>query len=120
MSTPLNQHTWERMLEYVMALEGRITALEGAKGKGKKKRALPTDWQPNESHAEYAREQGVRLAAEATAFRTHAEATGRVMKDWDAAFRMWLTNAPRFGGGNASVTQRKDAGRSFGKSARTY
>ena len=115
----LTEANWNRMLDKIMELEGRLAALEG-KGKGKRKCALPADWEPTEAHREYAATQGVRLQTEATAFRTHAEATGRVMKDWDAAFRMWLTNAPRFGGGNASVTQRKDAGRSFGKSARTY
>jgi len=64
----------------------------------KRRSILPEGWAPNDSHHAIAAEQGVDLQSEATKFRDHAEATGRLMADWDAAFRTWLRNARRFGG----------------------
>jgi hypothetical protein len=61
-----------------------------------KRRKLPTAWAPNETHHKMAAEEGVDLEREVTGFRDHAEATGRVMLDWDAAFRTWLRNARAF------------------------
>lgn len=54
---------------------------------------LPTAWQPNGQHAELARKAGVDLSREVDRFRDHAAATGRIAKDWDAAFRNWLRKA---------------------------
>jgi hypothetical protein len=41
--------------------------------------------------------EGLSLASEAERFRLHAEATGRLMANWNAAFTTWLINAKRFG-----------------------
>lgn len=64
----------------------------------KKKRAtpLPDNWQPTDAHATQALELGVHLTDEADKFRDHAKATGRTLKDWDAAFRNWLRNATQY------------------------
>lgn len=51
---------------------------------------LPESWNPNDKHRHLALELGVDLLTETAQFRDHALATGRVMKDWDAAFRTWL------------------------------
>lgn len=61
----------------------------------KRKRAtrLPAGWEPNDTHRRIATEQGADIEREATQFRDHATATGRVLLDWDAGFRNWLRNA---------------------------
>lgn len=55
--------------------------------------ALPDGWTPNDVHREIAQAEGVALAREETAFRDHALATGRTLRDWDAGFRTWLRKA---------------------------
>lgn len=55
--------------------------------------ALGVDWAPNESHRKRARETDLDLELEAAKFRLHAEGTGRMMANWDAAFTTWLINA---------------------------
>lgn len=63
---------------------------------GGKRKKLPQAWKPNDQHRDLARSRGVNLEEEAARFRDHAEATGRIMKDWDAAFRMWIRKANDF------------------------
>ena len=82
--------------------------------KAKPRSKLPADWTPNENHA--AKASGLRLNAslEAERFRAHAEATGRLMASWDAAFTTWLLNANRFapaGSGAAGQQYRNEADR---------
>jgi hypothetical protein len=63
--------------------------------KGTRKRAttsLPSDWQPTEKHWQK-RSEGIDVQREAEKFRLHAEATGRAMVNWNAAFSQWLLNA---------------------------
>ena len=64
----------------------------------KRKRRLPDDWGPSETHATKASELGVDVESEAERFRLHAQANGRTQLDWDASFRLWLSKAPEFGG----------------------
>jgi hypothetical protein len=68
-----------------------------SKGSPSRRRTrLPAGWSPTEEHAARASREGVSLAAEVERFRLHAESTGRVMANWNAAFTTWLINAPRF------------------------
>lgn len=64
------------------------------------RRPLPAGWAPNDQHREQARELGVNVEAEAERFRNHAAAKGRMLVDWDAGFRIWLVDAPKFSGGH--------------------
>lgn len=82
------------------------------KKKQKKRTKLPDSWVPNDTHRRIATEEGVNVEREVIGFRDHAQATGRVMLDWDAAFRTWLRNARQFSkghygkqGGNASMEE---------------
>lgn len=59
----------------------------------KRATTLPKDWKPNDSHRERALARGVLLDYQAEQFRLHAQATGRRMVNWNAAFTMWLNNA---------------------------
>jgi hypothetical protein len=59
---------------------------------------LPTAWAPGDAHRKIAEEEGVDLEREVVLFRDHAEGTGRIMLDWDAAFRTWLRKAREFNG----------------------
>lgn len=60
----------------------------------RRKSKLPDDWQPNDRHRETASAAGFDVDGLARDFRDHAEATGRVQLDWDAAFRTWINRAP--------------------------
>lgn len=76
-----------------------------ATSRGKRAVSLPDEWAPNAAHLEQARVARIDASREAARFRDHAAATGRVAKDWDAAFRNWLRKSEddRGGrGGNAS------------------
>lgn len=69
-----------------------------AKRKGVKTR-LPADWIPNVQHTAKAHDLGLDCARESEAFRDHHTAKASTFADWDAAFRTWLGNSLRFGGG---------------------
>lgn len=56
-------------------------------------RPLPDSWAPNDNHRTYATEHRLDLDREAAAFRNHAETHDRRARNWDAAFRTWLTKA---------------------------
>ncbi len=67
------------------------------KGSARGRRArLPAKWSPNPDHVARAAVAGLSLAEEAEKFRLHAEATGRVMANWNAAFTTWLINAKKW------------------------
>lgn len=59
----------------------------------KPERPLPQAWKPNAKHYEFALERGVDVRAEAESFRNHADTHDRRARDWDAAFRTWLSKA---------------------------
>jgi hypothetical protein len=61
-------------------------------------RRVPGDWQPKDKHRELAGRERVDFDRELAAFRDHEFAAPR--SDADAAFRNWLRNARRFGGGS--------------------
>lgn len=67
-----------------------------AKQKRKARSALPADWEPSDAERARAAERNLNCAGEAERFRNHHTAKGSLMADWDAAFRMWLSNAERF------------------------
>lgn len=60
-----------------------------------RKKPLPASWAPNEAHTRYAVDEGIALDFQAERFRSHAEAHGRTLVNWDAAFRNWLLKAER-------------------------
>lgn len=75
----------------------RISDRPAKKGSARARRTqLPGDWRPTVEHEARAAAEGLDLAAEAERFRLHAEATGRAMANWNAAFTTWLMNAKRF------------------------
>lgn len=55
--------------------------------------SLPEDWKPNAKHEALALEAGLSLSDESFRFRNHAMTNDRRTRDWDAAFRMWLSKA---------------------------
>jgi len=59
----------------------------------KPERPLPDGWEPTDGHTQYATEHRLNLTREAQRFRDHAQANDRRARDWDAAFRMWLSKA---------------------------
>lgn len=78
--------------------EGSKEPSVGATGKpAKRATQLPSDWQPNDRHREMAVQDGLDLNREAQQFKDHALANGKTYKDWDAAFRTWLTNSAKWG-----------------------
>jgi hypothetical protein len=83
--------------------------------KTKRAEQLPDSWAPTDAHRELARTEGRDCDREATKFRDHAEATGRVMKDWNAAFRTWLRSD--IGRGRAPKVQ-PTSGRDWTKTAK--
>lgn len=62
----------------------------------KRATALPDGWEPNASHRDYAKVNGIDVAHEAGQFRAHHTAKGSTFKSWDAAFRTWLGNAKKW------------------------
>ena len=57
---------------------------------------LPENWEPNTACKDYAKDNGLDVVFEAGQFKAHAAATDRKMKNWDAAFRVWLGNAVKW------------------------
>jgi hypothetical protein len=57
---------------------------------------LPQSWNPNTACQDFARANNLDVEFEAGQFRAHADATQRKMKNWDAAFRVWLGNAVKW------------------------
>ena len=51
---------------------------------------IPEGWEPNEQHKAKAREKYLDAMILAEAFRNHAEANDRRVRNWDAAFRNWI------------------------------
>lgn len=74
----------------------------GASPHGKKKTQLPEDWRPDQKLLNWAagKHPKVDVTRETELFKDHAQATGRVMKDWRATWRMWIGKSMDFGGGS--------------------
>lgn len=58
---------------------------------------LPADFQPDGTAEQMARDFGLDLFGELTAFSDFHAAKGTTFKDWQAGFRNWLRNANKFG-----------------------
>lgn len=80
--------------------DGESSATGTPRDKPAAKRAtqLPADFRPTEKHVALADELGVDLRAEWPKFCDHHSAKGTTFKDWNAALRTWIRNAPAFRG----------------------
>lgn len=58
---------------------------------------VPPHWYPDAAGERYARERSVPIAPTVEKFRDHHVAHGKVMADWDAAWRTWVANEVVFG-----------------------
>ena len=65
---------------------------------------LPDDWQPTATHEAKAAELRLNVHAESEKFRDHAAANDRRARDWNAAFRVWLTKAAEYAAKDAART----------------
>ncbi|WP_394378670.1 hypothetical protein [Saccharopolyspora spinosa] len=74
-------------------LDGGASAPAPKPPRRKPRSRLPHEWRPNDTHRAYADEHRLDLDREAFRFRHHAEATGRLMANWNAAFTTWLDKA---------------------------
>lgn len=77
---------------------------------GKKSRGtnLPDDFEPSLTPSAHAHADALgpkRFAAELQKFRDYHTAKGSRMKDWQAAFRTWLTNAVEWSSRNVTGTR---------------
>lgn len=57
---------------------------------------FPTAMQPSDKHLELGKALGVNTWREFAKFKDGALSKGRKYKDWDAAFRVWITRAEEF------------------------
>lgn len=71
-----------------------------------KARPIPKAWKPNDAHAALAGKLELSVDDEAAAFRDHALAHGRTLKDWNAGFRAWLRKAKTFNGPRGSPSRK--------------
>ena len=82
-----------------------------AQGGRRRSRAahLPKSFEPDSTCRAKAEMLGLDLGAELETFTNHAQAHGRTVKDWQAAFRNWLIKANQFGRGqqNTKPSQRR-------------
>lgn len=63
---------------------------------------LPEAWEPTDTHRNKAAELRLDIDREAEKFRDHAAANDRRARNWDAAFRTWLTKAAEYAARDAS------------------
>lgn len=65
------------------------------------KTKIPPAFAVGDKHRQWANENGLPDPdSQLEAFRDHHTAKGSVFLDWDAAFRTWIRNSPRFGNGS--------------------
>lgn len=67
---------------------------------------LPEAWEPTDTHRNKAAELRLDIDREAEKFRDHAAANDRRARNWDAAFRTWLTKAAEYAARDASRAPR--------------
>jgi hypothetical protein len=96
-------------------------ASSGSKASGKRRSKprreperfpIPEGWAPRQHEREKARGLGLDADREATRFANNALSKGHTYADWNAAFRMWLDNAPEFNaraGPGSSTSRPPDA-----------
>lgn len=73
--------------------KGRDQGKEGKRARGSR---LPSGWTPNEGHRSFAATNQLLIDDELSRFSDHHVAKGSIMKDWDAAFRLWLRNSAKW------------------------
>lgn len=81
---------------------------------------LPDDWQPILTPAAQRMVDGWppgKFGDELAAFRDHAADKGRKSKDWQAAFRTWITNANRWSRNDKSPSIQRNSQSGGGRSA---
>lgn len=71
---------------------------EGKKNTTRRKpeTSLPEAWSHTAKHEEQAKAEGLSITDEVFRFRNHALTNDRRARDWDAAFRVWLSKAKDF------------------------
>lgn len=62
-------------------------------------RPIPAEWQPTLAHADLAKSINVNMKDTEERFRDYLASTGKLYADYDAAFRNFIKNAPKFNGG---------------------
>jgi hypothetical protein len=75
------------------------------KPKTKRATAMTDDWMPTEIDLAWAKGDGFPMSqviGETEKFRDHFKATGKPMKDWDAAWKNWMRRSREFGPARAS------------------
>lgn len=70
----------------------------GPKPKPSRATQRPVDFRPSQAHVDLAAELGIDLRTEWQQFCDHHDAKGSTYKDWPAALRTWIRNAPKFRG----------------------
>lgn len=73
-----------------------VSNRQGGAPRRKPETTIPEGWKPTPRHGELATQYGLDLSSESFAFRAHAVANDRRMRDWDAAFSMWLSKSRQF------------------------
>lgn len=80
---------------------------------GSRGRTLPHDWQPNDGHRKKCAAITLDIAKLIEEFTDYHTARGTVFKDWDAAFRTWISRAAGYGKtnqqGNAGGNRQRPA-----------
>ena len=67
---------------------------------------MPSDFVPDATAENMARDFGLSVDDEFAAFADHHAANGTTFKDWQAAFRTWLRNARKFARRDAGFSRR--------------
>lgn len=89
----------EREIDPSVSLEPSTLAVVAPKGDDEKaprrkpERPLPESWAPTARHREFALERGVDVDDAAESFRNHAATHDRRARDWNAAFRTWISKS---------------------------
>lgn len=80
----------------VVPLAGDATA-KAPKRTTARRTVIPPDWAPTDEQRTRARQSALDVDREALKFKTHAEATGRLLANWTAGFTTWLLKAAEQG-----------------------
>lgn len=70
-----------------------IPGADAPRTRRKPERPLPDTWKPNAAAWEDGTSRHIDVEREAISFRLHAATHDRRARDWDAAFRQWLSKA---------------------------
>lgn len=72
----------------------RANGHSSPKGLQKAETPLPADWEPADTHREFARKHGLDITLEAIGFRGHFD--GRSARSWNGRFTTWLSNQAKW------------------------